>query len=745
MMRPRHACAAVVIAVVFAAGAAPGGPAAPEGEFQQRVERSIAAGVRFLTSRIDPNGRCKDEFPPGNPRFGGVTSLCVYSLLTAGADHKQPEIQRSLKWLTAAKLRGTYAVAMRACALASLNDPNYRALLTGDAQWLVRAAGQGGGYTYTSLDNKPSDEYDNSNSQMAVLGVWAAASREVEIPPVYWQQVEKHWTAQQQIDGGWGYRIPPRAMQTRSYGSMTAAGLATLYVCFDNLRREEFIRCTSAGETKPIADAMKWLEKNFSAIENPGKDVEWYYYWLYCLQRAGLASGLRSFGAHDWYKEGAAALLSRQNEDGSWHYGDRTAETSFAVIFLVRGSSPVVVSKLRYEGKWNARPRDAANLARWLSYTFERPVNWQIVDAQAPLSDWQDASILYISGAGPLELTEPVVGKLRDFVLQGGMILSEAACNSGDFTLDVQKLYQRLFPQYPLRRIPDKHPMYSLQYAVTSPPGLLGVSNGARFLAIHAPREISLGLQFGPGELNRPTFELMGNLYLFATERATLRPRGLSTWPASRPFEPAATIRLARLKCGGNYDPEPMAFKRLAILMARQQGILLDVSEPVPPAELDASKWPVAHWTGTEDVRPSEAELGAMKKYLAAGGTLIIDATGGSEAFGDAAEKAIVSILGNSALRVVGPSDPLFPRGPNNIQTVTYRKDYAPTLTPTDRNKPFLECAESGGRAAVYLSRRDLTAGLCGYAFCDIRGYSPSSAVAVMTNLLCRAAGVRKD
>jgi hypothetical protein len=711
---------------------------------QQRVDRAMAAAVKFLLAQIGQDGRCKGDFPPGNPRFGGKTALCAYALLTAGADaRKEPALRRAIQWLEQAKLQGTYAVAMRACAFASWNDPNARTVLEGDVQWLIRAADQNGGYTYTSRDGGPAEEYDNSNAHVAALGVWTGATRGVEVPPAYWRAIEKHWTAQQQVDGGWGYRIPPKAMQTRSYGSMTAAGLATLLVCLDNLRQEDFVRCTASGETKPIADSLKWLEKNFSASENPGKGVEWYYYWLYCLQRVGLASGLKSFGRHDWYVEGAAALLARQNDDGSWYYDDRSAETSFALLFLARGSGPILAGKLRYPGKWNARPRDAANLTRWLFYTFERPINWQIVDIDAMLSDWHDAPILYVSGAGPFEVSDAQSQKMRDFVFQGGLILSEAAGNNGDFTLDVQKLHQRLFPAYPLRRLPDDHPLYSIQYAVTNPPGLLAVSNGVRLLAIHAPKELSLALQTGPREANRETFELLANVYMFTTDKDPLRPRGVGPWPTSRPFVPAATIRLARVRCGENCDPEPLAFQRLAVILGNEHNIKLESSEPVEPSKLDPVKWPVAHLTGTGDFKLAAEDAAALKKYLLAGGTLVIDAAGGAEAFADAADKQIMPLVGER--RMLNADHPLYLKGPYRLDKVAYRRGYAATLDPSQRDKPMLECAEIDRRTAIVFSREDLTAGLAGCTSYGIRGYTSQSAVAVMTNILCHAAGVKKQ
>lgn len=701
-----------------------------------RVDRALAAGKQYLLGQFDANGQCREEFPASNPRFGGKTALCTYALLSAGVKPVDPVIRKSIRWLLDARIQGTYAITMRICAVAALNDSNYLPQLTSDAQWLITAADQNGAYSYASAYGQPQEQYDNSNAQIAALGVWTAASRGVEVPPAYWRQVERYWLSQQQFDGGWGYRIPPKAMQTKTYGSMTAAGLATLYLCFDNLRRDDFLRCTATGESKPILDAMKWMDRNFVIDENPGKGVEWHYYWLYSLQRVGMASGQKTLAGHDWYTEGANWLIPRQNEDGSWHEGDRLAQSAFAVLFLARGNCPILVNKLRYEGKWNSRPRDAANLSRWVSTAFERPMNWQIVDMDASLNDWHDAAVLYISGAGTVEFSDAQKKKLKRFVEEGGLIVSEAACNNGDFSIDMQNLYKQLFPDYPMRKLSDMHPVYMLNYKILNTPGLMGVSNGMRLLAIHAPRELSLALQGGMNDLNRPTFQLMTNLCIFATDRGIFRDRGQNPWPQAAPFTPVKTIRLARVKAGPNYNPEPLALQRLALVMGNDHGIKLELSDFTEIPKLDASAWPVAYFTGTDAFELSGEELVALKKYLNAGGTLLVESAGGSEAFTGCVEKQVLPLLAPRPIQMVPIKHPLYASGPYKFSKISYRRDYSTTLTPEDRVVPLMDVAMAGNKVSLIFTRDDLSAALVGYSRTGIRGYSPQIAPMLLANIL---------
>ncbi len=749
MVRPAKWLAAATCAVtaVLVAGTPPARSAdADLTDGQPRVERAAAAAIRYLISQIGPDGRCKTEFDEQSVHYGGKTALCAYALLAAGVDREREPLRSSIEWLVKAKLRGTYAVAMRACALALLRGKKPHPQLLKDAAWL-QSASRDGSYTYTSQAEGPTGRYDNSNSQIAVLGVAAAAQRGVEVPREYWRRVERHWKSQQQVDGGWGYTMRGGLRKTRTYGSMTAAGLATMYVCFDILHRDRYIRPT-APPYKPIADGLKWMDEHYAADHNPRKGVNYYYYWLFCLARAGLASGHKHFASHDWYAECLSEVLERQNSDGSWANGGRAAQTAFALLFLSQGNRPVLINKLRYKGKWNVRPRDMAGFARYIDYTFERPVSWQAVDLRSAVRQWHDAPILYISGAGRLQLTDEQIAKLRTFATQGGLIVSEAAGNSGSFTLDMHETYKRMFPSLRLRRLPENHPVYTCYFAPKSVTGLWGVSNGVRLLAVHAPRELSLGLQSGPTRAHRGVFELLANIYILSTDKGTLRPRGSSPWPKPKRFTPKATIRVARIKYAGNYDPEPMAWRRLAVIVGNRYSVKLEVTPPMSMTDLDAAEHPVAAMTGTDEFELTALEAAALKEYLSAGGTLIIDAAGGSKAFADAVAKQIVPLVPGGRRGTLASK--IAYGGPTKIDRVYYRRQFAMVLGGAKKDHR-LRCVLVAGdrltgreRAAVIYSREDLTTGLLGYPSYAIRGYRPDSAVAIMTNLLWYAAGSRK-
>ena len=750
MSTPKAAAIIAAAATVFISSAislAGPAPAAPSGA---EVQRAIDSARRFLIAQIQKDGNSAGEIDPGNCRYGGKTALLVQALLWARTDPaKCPPLARGLDWLGKAKLTGTYAVALRASAWGLLNDPNSLPLLQKDAQWLIRAASDQGAYTYTSSDGQASQVWDNSNSQMALLGVSAAIQRGLEAPPAYLRLVERHWLDNQQPDGGWGYlttarmlRAPVGGSRGRSYGSMTAAGLASLYVCFDSLHGEEFIRCDGPGDSPAVVKALDWLGRRFDARDNPAKGVEWYHYWLYCVARVGLASGHKYLGEHDWFAEGAAALLAGQNSDGSFGYGDRVAETAFALMFLIRGQSPVLVNKLQYPGRWNTRPRDAANLAQWMGRQFERNMSWQIVTLDSPIEHWHEAPVLYISGAGPVEIDSRRAEKLRQYVQQGGTLLSEAACNSGDFTIDMGKLYAKIFPDHPLIRLPAAHQVYSSYFQPKTDAALFGVTNGVRLLAVHA-KELSLGLQMGPRDTNLPTYQLAANIWAQATDRTIVHPRDAVSWPQADKTEPVATLRVARLRHNGNCDPEPLAWPRFAIRVNNRFHVRLDVSAPMTVADLDANAWPIAHITGTDPFELSQRDQAALRKFFAGGGTLLADAAGGNDLFLRSFEKQVFPLAGGDKAGRLAQDNPLFTAGPYNLAKVQYRTEYAQTLGESEKTRPHLQAVLKSDRPVILLSEQDITTGLLGIPVYRLKGYSPDSAEQLMTNILFQTGGVK--
>jgi hypothetical protein len=520
---------------------------------------------------------------------------------------------------------------------------------------------------------------------------------------------------------------------------MSAAGLASLFICHDAVHHDEYLRVQADTSYPPIERGLAWLAKSFSAQENPGKGPQYFHYYLFAVERVALASGYKHFGRHDWFAEGAAELLRTQGPDGGW---DGLEDTSLALLFLARGLHPIVFNKLRYDGAWNSRPRDLAHLTRWIENTFETPVRWQVLDVSAPESEWHEAPVLYISGAAAPKLSPADIAKLRAYALAGGLILSEAAGNSPAFNLAMQDLYGKMFPEWALAPIETNHPVFSAQVPLARPVRLMGVSNGVRLLAIHSQADLSKAWQANAFADQEDIFRLAANVYFHATDAELLRRRGpVIPMPAEGKVpQPTRTIEVALLTGPGLEDPEPMAYERLADRMARDGAIKLTFSPPIPIASLPAEGYPVALMTGVGPFALGAAEVRALREFINAGGMVVADAAGGSEDFDKSAREHLLTLLQDVYAQVgrLPASSDVYNLPDLRIDTVAFRRPVRARYG--DDRRPRLQAVTLDNRPVIVYSRDDITAGLVGYAGHNVRGYAPASALALMRNLLIYAA-----
>ncbi len=315
---------------------------------KEQVERAIKEGVRFLKSEQRADGSWLDRDPKAK---AGTTSLVTLALLTAGESPEEPKVAKALSYLqgfTADDMRSIYAVSLQTMAFAAADPKRYELRIAANAAWLERAQLKPGdvhlypgSWTYTPAKERSGD---NSNTQYALLGLNAASEAGVPIKPEVWALSRAYWERGQRNDGGWNYY--PDEGQSSS-GSMSCAGVSSLIIT--GLRRYQGhevlvgdnVRMCGEGSFNPaLQRGIDWLAANFSVTQNINRGQQWKYYYLYGLERAGRLAGVRMFGPHDWYREGARELVAAQGKTtGEWKGSEvydtfPELATSFALLFL---------------------------------------------------------------------------------------------------------------------------------------------------------------------------------------------------------------------------------------------------------------------------------------------------------------------------------------------------------------------------------------------------------------------------
>lgn len=704
----------------------------------EKVRQGIEDAKNWLYSQQQADGSW-DDYKASTGRYpAGLTSLALFALLESGENAQDPRIEKALEWLSIQYTDKTYTLGLRCNVWQLANRQTggqYEDMLKFDVEQLVKST-KDGSYDYDAMGDGLSSG-DNSNSQYGLLGVWAGMKGGLEIPAEYWRKIERHWAESLNDDGGWGYK--PNMSST---ATMTAAGIASLYVTMDNIYLERFIRCNTGIEATAINDGVDWLNERFKATLD-GKHLGYgdLYYYLFGIERVGLAGGYKYFGGHDWYKMGAVRLLKEQKTDGFWSgKWDPLASTSYALLFLSRGQKPVLFNKLQYEGDWNNRPRDMAVLTRWMSERFETDMYWQIVNLDVPVSEWHDAPMLYISGSKAPQFDDDEIAKLREYVQQGGVIFSAAECNGRAFMGGMRRVYQRMFPDYSLETLRPDNELYSVHFQLRARPRFHVISNGVRPLVIHTDEDLPVAWQVRRYATQRWAFEGPANVAMYVSDMGNFRPRGVSHWPGEPgSFQPRRTVKLARISFQGNSDPEPLAYERFARMMAREYSVRVEVGEPAPAAQLPEGDAGVATLTGTGSFELSDTDAEALKQWIADGGTLLIDAAGGDREFAESAERLLDKLYGRDAIRRLSPEADLYQLAGMEIEKVSYRRRTRVRLGGIDT--PNLRAVTVDDRPAVIFSPEDITAGLLGIPVYTIDGYSPESAWELMRNMLLSATG----
>lgn len=740
-------------------------------DLSRDVNDSIAAGVKYLYGLQKPEGYFECE---GYEKEGS-TALCLLALMSSGEPSTKPEIRKAIAWLSHKEIDRTYALGLRAAALSQLAGADKNPVLRQDVRRLLalqidRGADRG---LYTYGPPRGDAGGDLSNSQYGVLGIWYAEEAGVEIPKGYWQRVEDAWAGIQNVDGGFGYR---RGMAgfAGSYSSMTAAGVATLSLANDFLHASEAgnAKGKDAARTSRAAvaagKALDWIDKNFSPSQNTGKDLggpraqrlglpginvllagSYVNYMLFGYERVGEATGLTRFGDQRWYEAGAKFLVNDQSkETGAWENGTFAGgiDTAYALLFLSRGKSPVIIQKLVVEGaRTNNRTRDAASIVRWVRRQTERHVNWQQVRLDYPMGELREAPILYLASDDAVNIPEAQWSTLKRYIDEGGLLLVADEGANAKLASSVEELLGRLYPRYVLRDLPKDHPFVTsnfkagdLEFPVRA------ISNGVRELAVILPKgdmpwkwQRSLGMT----PAKSPEYGLVGNILINITGRANLRDKGVYHLQDPDPAIPSSEVKwnVGRVQYGGNWDPEPVAYLALAAQLHNARTAELTTT-PVALTDAAMKDMPLAHLTATHQPDLSDADLRGLSRYLENGGLLLVDAAGGDPSVAPWAEGTLRKLFPAIEIRNLPASHAVYA----NVVDADGKLDYRPgsaARVGSRHAEPLLRGAYLNGRLVAVVSDEDLISGLTGFPHDGIVGYAPDAARALVANLVRYAYG----
>ncbi|MFO0866285.1 MAG: hypothetical protein U0744_16835 [Gemmataceae bacterium] len=181
---------------------------------------------------------------------------------------------------------------------------------------------------------------DNSNTQFALLALWAARRHGVPTEQAL-LIADERFAGSQNVDGGWGYHL-----HGGSSASMTCVGLLGLAMGHGAKGPAVKLGVTPSAENPAIQVGLRKLGSHLGEpVLSPQTGLRMEnLYVLWSLERVAMLYNLKTIGGKDWYGWGAQILIVNQSQDGSWAQSSSFAgsepivNTCFALLFLKRSN-----------------------------------------------------------------------------------------------------------------------------------------------------------------------------------------------------------------------------------------------------------------------------------------------------------------------------------------------------------------------------------------------------------------------
>ncbi len=741
-----RAAIAVLLMASVAVGARP--QRRPYREVTDRdVDRAIGEMRRYLLQQQQKSGHWERHGRPVGVPAGGETAIALFALMEAGEKPRSDPMRKGLDALAAVKSTNLYVVTTRAMVLSQVAaqwaDHPYGDRLRKDLAWLNEGALRHGTWGYGG----PERTGDNSCSQFALLALWEADRAGIEIDRRLVARVEQAWLARQKADGGWTYPGEPGAAEkSDSTLSMTAAGLASLFLCQDVL----LLASGPYRHQGAVDRASAFLAENLTPdYINNG-------YVTFCVQRVGMASGRKFIGEMDWFAAGAG-VLCEPNPYGRRFRGKwgPTVRAAFELIFLARGRIPLTFNKLQHgeDNTWNFHTRDVARFSEFMRRNIERRMRWQVVRITDDVQLLLDAPILLIEGTRPLAITDDQWAKLREYSLRGGTLLFVPTNGSQAFLASAKKGLADLYAaqrqgaggHYALRKLDASHPVYAAYEKfeggdVKAP--MWGLGDGTRLLAVICERDLCGAWQRRLITTRRDDFNLGVNFLMYATDGNELGIRLRPVFTGSD-REPRHRATVAWLRHGGNWSTQPYALEYLSQKLTAENRVAIEASKGAAITAEALKDKHLAWMTGSESFTLSEDELKALREYVEDGGTLFVNAIGGSRPF----ERSARTMLQKLFMEMGGREREVPER--SGLLTGKCGDFRGPPIEEPQRTKAFrlgvreapapLRAYYIGDRAAAIFAPYGIHDTLDGHTAHGAQSYMPSAAADLAANVVLYA------
>jgi hypothetical protein len=330
---------------------------------------------------------------------------------------------------------------------------------------------------------------------------------------------------------------------------------------------------------------------------------------------------------------------------------------------------PVLFCKIKtpWTEDWAARPNDVNNLLKTMKKMLNVNFSMETKSMSEININPEKNPILYRTGCFHFKYTDLERKLLRQYLLNGGMIIYDAGMGSKPFYDSAKEELAAIFPEIALQRLSEDHPIFHSYYDLdqvqyrngvkkagykNDSPWLEGITVNCRTVAVVSRWGLSVGWDVVNDESLRAfsidSAQKLGiNLVSYATaERAWAKQFVNTIEFVDKEQNSSGKIKIVQII----YDGEWLTrHKGLSVLM-EQFNKKTDIPVKFLKDNLrltDARIFdnPVLYITGHENFSLSNTEINSLRKYLQNGGILFAEACCGRKAFDVAFKREMSKVL----------------------------------------------------------------------------------------------------
>ena len=435
-------------------------------------------------------------------------------------------------------------------------------------------------------------------------------------------------------------------------------------------------------------------------------------------------------------------------------------------------SPPLFVAKLAYGTvqDYTPNPGDVDSLLRRVRQQLDAWYGHTILSLDELVAMYKankkcEIPLLYVTGYEPFTLSAEQRHALREYILDGGTLLGDAALGSPEFAASFKAEVASMFPKRKFDVLQLDHPVFRGYYPYQnvnyfkivdgarskfeSPPQMLGLNVAARTAVLLSPYDMTCGWDefFAPPAPRRGNAKPQATMALMPADAIRMGINLVAYVSAERNFaktqantrkiegtqpERRAALQLGLLRHQGDWNPDPNSLYQLIRLAAMRTSI--PVAYDVKPVDADVAQLaetPVVIMTGMGEPGLTDVQVEALQRHLRAGGFLFINNTSGYAKFDREARALIARLLPDRPLKPV-PADHGLYHSLYDIEKVSG--------AGTHRQRQVdLEAVFVGDRAAVVYSPTDALGMLKGVHDPYANALDAVSARRLAVNVLCYA------